>query len=138
MSGDEFIVLVCGGRDFYDRDTLNKVLDFFHKKYRITKIVNGGAKGADKLATEWSVNRQVPYQEYPADWSQGKGAGLIRNSQMLQAESINLVIAFPGGNGTKDMVSKANHAKIEVIEVKLKINLRSSFLESGSSILDRS
>lgn len=132
------IVLVCGGRNFHDRDTLFKVLNYFHTKYNITKIVNGGAKGADKLATEWSISQQVPYQEYPADWSQGKGAGLIRNSQMLQAESVDLVIAFPGGNGTKDMVSKSNHAKIEVIDVKLKINLRSSFSESGKSILNRS
>lgn len=36
---------------------------------------------------------------------------------MLKEGKPDLVIAFPGGNGTKDMVTKARKAGIEVIEV---------------------
>lgn len=55
---------------------------------------------------------------FPADWgSLGKAAGPIRNSLMLTEANPSLVIAFPGGKGTADMISKARAAGVKVIEV---------------------
>jgi hypothetical protein len=45
-------------------------------------------------------------------------AGGIRNQRMLDEEKPNLVVAFPGGNGTADMCRRANSAGLEVIEVR--------------------
>lgn len=112
------IVLVCGGRDFANKSLLYTALDSV--PFTITKIVNGAAKGADKLSTKWAKEKGIPFQEYPAEWNKyGRAAGPIRNSQMLQDEKIDFVIAFPGGTGTRDMIGKARSAGIQVLKVKV-------------------
>ncbi len=45
----------------------------------------------------------------------GKSAGSIRNQQMIDEGKPDLVVAFPGGFGTKDMVRRAKKHNIEVI-----------------------
>ena len=44
-------------------------------------------------------------------------AGPRRNARMLAEGKPDLVVAFPGGRGTADMVSKARAAKVEVMEI---------------------
>jgi hypothetical protein len=61
----------------------------------------------------------VPVSAHPADWfSHGKAAGPIRNQEMLAMEAPALVVAFPGGRGTADMVRRARKAGVDVLEVK--------------------
>lgn len=131
-------MLVCGGRNYADKVALYQTLDLLLSK--ISKIVNGGAKGADSLSTRWALDRQVNYKEYPADWSQhGKAAGIIRNGAMLIAEPIDFVIAFPGSSGTKNMIMRSKAAHIEVIEVRFKNGLpklHSSFKREDSVLRD--
>lgn len=112
------IVLVCGGRDFNNKSLLFEALNSV--PFTITKIVNGAAKGADKLSTEWAKEKGIQYVEYPAEWNKyGKIAGPVRNSQMLQDEDIDYVVAFPGGRGTEDMIGKAKAKDIEVLRVRV-------------------
>jgi hypothetical protein len=97
-------VLVCGGRDFADRDWLFRVLD----ELGPSEVIHGAARGADRLAGEWARARGVACREYPADWKgQGRGAGFRRNP--------DLVVAFPGGRSTADMVAKAGKAEVKVM-----------------------
>jgi hypothetical protein len=44
-------------------------------------------------------------------------AGPLRNYQMLEEGKPDLVVAFPGGGGTKDMVRRAVKAGVSVHEV---------------------
>jgi hypothetical protein len=54
---------------------------------------------------------------FPADWKRhGKSAGPLRNQEMLDAAP-DLVIAFPGGRGTADMVRRAKSVNVKVIEI---------------------
>lgn len=110
--------LVCGGRDYDDRDTLFILLDRIHRQRHISIIVHGNASGADKLAGEWAHFRGRECIYYPADWKRhGRAAGPIRNQRMLEAEKPDFVVAFPGGPGTADMKRRATEAGIEVIEI---------------------
>jgi hypothetical protein len=110
-------VLVTGGRDFSDCLLLYRVLDGLHMDRTITTIIHGGAPGADSEAGEWAMCHYVPEKIHPADWLRyGRSAGPIRNQEML-AELPDLVVAFPGGRGTEDMVRRAKQAGLEVIEV---------------------
>ena len=104
-------VLVCGGREYRDyakvRETLNAV------KPRI--LVHGGATGADKCCGLYAEEKGVPCMVIPAPWKKhGKAAGPIRNGWMLQLTKPTLVLAFPGGAGTSDMVKQALDAGIPV------------------------
>lgn len=81
-------------------------------------IIQGGARGADRAADEWAIINWVPLETYLPDWDKyRKAAGPIRNKQMLDEGKPDVVIAFPGGRGTANMVSLAKKAGVEVVEV---------------------
>lgn len=111
-------VLVCGGRDFRDKMYGWGWLQAIHLKRGITAIIEGGATGADALAAAWAKLEGVPTERFPADWkAHGRAAGPIRNQQMIDEGKPDLVVAFPGGRGTADMVRRAKKAGIPVREI---------------------
>lgn len=122
-------VLVCGGRNYSNKDRIIEVLDALNRAESITSIVHGGCKtwdkitrthvGADYLAGEWAVDMLLPVHEHLAKWKiYGRRAGPIRNRIMLRLHpDIEYVVAFPGGRGTNDMVQAALENDIPVIEV---------------------
>lgn len=110
-------VLVCGSRHFNDYSRLKEVLDEIHKATPIEEIIQGGARGADRLSVEWAVQNVIFQREWKADWDvHGKRAGPIRNYQMLREGKPDQVVAFlaPGSRGTKHMVEIAEKAGIPV------------------------
>ena len=122
-------VLVCGGRNFSDRNYLFAFLDELCKKRGWTAepdefgnylprvfIIAGKAKGADTFAVDWAVVNWCDFQEYPAEWDKyGKSAGYKRNTQMLVEGKPDIVVAFKGGAGTAMMKDIASKAGVEVI-----------------------
>lgn len=109
-------VLVCGGRRFNDAMTLGSWLGGIHKKSGISAIINGGAPGADFMAAKFGEWIGVPVETFPANWSEGRKAGPIRNAKMLAEGKPDVVVAFAGGKGTADMATKARAAGVRVIE----------------------
>jgi hypothetical protein len=80
--------------------------------------VTGGANGADHSAEDWAIDNGIVRRVFPADWDKHKrAAGPIRNKQMLVEGKPDLVLAFPGGKGTRNMVAQARSAGVDVIEV---------------------
>ena len=115
---DGVVVLVCGGRDFDNRDLVTSTLDRIHRERTIKLLIHGAANGADQLANDWAVAAQVSCQSYPADWLKlGRAAGPARNKQMLVEGKPHLVVAFPGGRGTANMVRQAKQMGVEVMQV---------------------
>lgn len=109
-------VLVCGGREFDDYSLMAKTLESLVRPN--TMIIQGGAKGADALAKLWAKASNILSVEYPANWNKyGKRAGYLRNKQMLDEGKPDLVVAFPGGKGTANMVKLAEEAGVKVIRI---------------------
>lgn len=109
-------ILVCGGRDY---DNLGLVLSVLSERVTSdTVIIEGGASGADFLAKCVGKYLGVDVETYPANWSKyGKAAGMIRNKQMLDEGKPDLVVAFPGGVGTKGMIRLAKEAGVDVLDM---------------------
>ncbi len=114
-----FCVLICGGRDYVDRERLFATLDRYHADAHFTLIIHGAARGADALADQWASYRNVMCRAYPAEWRKhGAAAGPRRTAKMIEEGKPDLVIAFPtGGPGTADMMHKARAAGVEVVAV---------------------
>jgi hypothetical protein len=108
-------VLICGGRQFADAAFLWKTMDDLHAKTPIAEVIVGGAVGADTLAEHWAKDRRIPYRIFMADWAtHGRAAGPIRNKAMLDEGKPDLVVAFPGGRGTANMLSQARAASVRI------------------------
>jgi hypothetical protein len=101
-------VLVCGGRNYSDYAFLSSVLTNIHTTTAITCIIHGAASGADSLADRWAAEHNIPVHVFPADWmTHHRAAGPIRNKQMLDEGTPDVVVAFPGNKGTRNMVAQA-------------------------------
>lgn len=108
-------VLVCGGRDFTARQMIFDALDQLSASHVITGVIHGRARGVDAMAGQWAESRGMPCVSMPADWNRyGKRAGSVRNQAMLDTYHPEYVVAFPGGAGTADMVSRSRAAGLPV------------------------
>jgi len=106
------VVLVCGGRNYHDQDRVNEVLG----SWRIGRIVEGDASGADYCAKKYGQAKGIDVATHAPDWkAYGKIAGPIRNQTMLKEERPTLVVAFPGGKGTNDMVRQSIDSGVPVL-----------------------
>lgn len=126
-------LLVCGGRDYTDAALLYRTLDALHREHQFRDFIQGGATGADRLAKDWArTYPEITRWECKATWTDlshpdaviktradgtkyDAKAGHRRNARML-GWAPDLVVAFPGGDGTADMVRQARGAGVEVIE----------------------
>ena len=82
-------------------------------------IIQGQARGADRMAAVWAFYRGVAMLAMPANWDYyDKRAGSIRNTWMLDFGLPDLLIAFPGGYGTANMVEQTRERNIQVGEPK--------------------
>lgn len=89
-----------------------------HSAWPITRVIHGGAAGADHFADGWAAVQKVPTTIFEARWDKdGRAAGPIRNQRMLDEGKPDLVLAAPGGNGTADMVRRAKAAGVRVVTV---------------------
>ena len=124
-------VIVCGGRDYDNEAFVFECLD----QLPIEAIIQGGARGADTLALRWGKQRLPPdcRLEFLAKWDKyGRGAGHIRNQQMLDEGKPDLVVAFSGGKGTENMVSRARKAGVPVWQPDIEPFSRLNNLEAGN------
>jgi hypothetical protein len=118
LEGRWMKVIVCGGRQFTDKEVVFDTLDLLHKDLGFTALVHGAAKGADSLAGAWATKRGIQALSFPADWeNEGNQAGLKRNRRMLEDATPDLVVAFPGGRGTTHMVRLAWSEGVKILRI---------------------
>lgn len=111
-------ILVCGGRTYKDAKALYKTMDSLTRYFTPNFcIIQGGAKGADYLADCWAKSKGIPVLSVNANWDYYKNAaGPTRNQWMLDYCQPDLVVAFPGGFGTDDMMAMAAFDGVDVYE----------------------
>lgn len=113
-------VLVCGSRALWDYWFVDQILSRLQKNdvhHDVVELAEGGAAGIDACAAAWAITNGVKYVTYNADWKKlGPAAGPMRNMRMLREFEPELVVAFPGGKGTRNMIKLATAAGIPVLE----------------------
>jgi hypothetical protein len=113
-------VAVVGSRDFRDRDRLFAELDALQGKHGgFLAIVSGGAKGADTFAEEYAKERNLVMYIIEPDWATyGRGAGVVRNAEIVK--QADLVVAFWDGEsrGTRSTIKLAEKREKPVVVVR--------------------
>jgi predicted Rossmann-fold nucleotide-binding protein len=103
-------ILVCGGRSF--GDTPEELAIVHEELSQIFEpgdvLIHGGCRtGADRHAAEWGKANGYEVRAYPVDHSLDgawPGAGPRRNKRMYLSSKPDMVVAFPGGRGTLNML----------------------------------
>lgn len=124
-------VLICGDRNWDDGEfisawverlaknhaSVHEALKNYPRGFDPLVIIEGEARGADKLARKAAERFGLGVLRFPARWARyGKQAGPIRNQQMLDEGKPDMVLAFhddiKNSKGTLDMIRKAESARI--------------------------
>lgn len=117
----EAVLAIVGSRSFSDYDLMCREIELFCPN--VTKIVSGGAKGADTLGERYASEHDIPTEILLPDWkAYGKSAGILRNKDIVAASTH--VIAFWDGvsPGTKHSIQEARKKKKELKLVLFKQN----------------
>jgi hypothetical protein len=108
-------IAVVGSRDFKDklrvRAWLSKLI------WPGDELVSGGARGPDRWAEGWAGENGIRMTIFHPDWSVGKHAGFLRNTQIV--EHADCVISFWDGisGGTQDTMKKAEKKGIPLLVI---------------------
>lgn len=137
----EFKLIVAGGRNFNDKELLNRELDKIVDWVKMSRpgysvsIVSGMAKGADMLGYLYSKENNLKCYEFPADWNNldvegaipkknrfGKTynvvAGHQRNQKMSEFGDALLLFWDGTSTGSKDMLNRMEKAEKPVWVVR--------------------
>lgn len=102
-------VVIFGGREYTDYEEfitkVVEILDGLELSPDNVEIVEGGARGADRLAKSFALDYGIRHKQFKAEWKKlGKGAGHVRNGKM--ADYCDFGIGFWDGEskGTKNMI----------------------------------
>lgn len=112
-------VAIVGSRKFKD---LELVYDFVNAMPVGATVISGGAVGVDTTAEGTARSRGIKVISFKPDWNRyGKGAGFVRNSDIVDA--CDVLVAFWDGSsrGTLDSINKAKAANKHVSIIRPKI-----------------
>lgn len=109
---------VVGSRNFNEYDLLESHLNSLLP----SQIIPGGAKGADSLAEQYAEKYSISIHVFKPDWKKyGRGAGIVRNKEIVDAA--DHVLAFWDGKskGTKSSIDHArkNNKPVTIIDISL-------------------
>lgn len=109
----EFRIVVAGSRDFNDYNLLSAELDKYLAGQTNITIVSGTARGADKLGERYAAEHNLRIERFPAEWEKyHKGAGPIRNAQMVESADAVIVFWDNESSGTKNIIECARKENI--------------------------
>ena len=113
---------IVGSRNFTDEEEfgirLYEALHAWNLEVKDLTIISGGARGADTLAERFARQHYLPTRIFHADWSKGRGAGIIRNRDIIA--SAEYVLAFPSRRnspGTMNSIGLARKKEKKLVIV---------------------
>jgi hypothetical protein len=104
-------LLIAGSRDMPKgyKKTIWKIIDGIVQQFalRIEEVVSGGARGVDSWGEAWAAANDIPVGRYRPDWKKhGQGAGMIRNTTLVNRCDAGIVFWDGHSRGTLDTVEK--------------------------------
>lgn len=124
-------VLVTGGRSYAEATTLERCLREMHAERPFDLLIHGASYhrpdrprwappievGADFFANRWGWANGIATAAFPAQWKTlGPKAGPLRNGRMIAVARPDVLVHFPGGNGTADCMRQAIASGIPTID----------------------
>lgn len=118
-------IIIAGSREFNDYELLKRVCDMYTNDRNDVTIISGGARGADKLGEDYSIERNFKLLRIEAEWNEyGRSAGYRRNCDMaITANNYidRMCVAFSIDNsrGTNHMINICKRYHIPCLKVEI-------------------
>ena len=111
-------VAIIGSSDFKNKELLDTTMKKIQEQNTITKIISGGAKGADTMGVQWANKNNIETLVFYPNFKKHKRAYHFRNRQIVIQS--DLIVAFWNGYSTrtKYTITFAKTLEKEVIVVK--------------------
>ena len=109
-------VYLSGGASYNDHRTIWSVLDSVFAKHPTMILMHGGSKtGAEKIASLWADQRNVPQIPFAPDFAKHSksSAPFKRNDAVLATVPVGIIL-FPGGGIQENLFDKARKMGIPV------------------------
>lgn len=114
-------VIIAGGRSVSLNESQRNALTRLLARFPEAVVMSGGAKGADTDGIALASGLGLETRVEVADWeTYGRSAGARRNAVLVnlaKEAGRAVLIAFPGGKGTEDMVVKCRRAGFMILRV---------------------
>ena len=109
-------LVVAGSRNITDYDIVKNGIDTLVRQGMvITAIIDGTARGVDRLASRYADENGIENIRVPAEWKlYHQGAGAIRNKKMAEMGDVLLAFWDGASRGTQNMINAANARGIPV------------------------
>lgn len=83
----------------------------------ISRVLCGGAEGADRRGAGWAHKHAIPVEFFEADWWRyGKKAGPIRNREMAEAAEALILVWDGKSKGSANMKREAERMDLKIWE----------------------
>lgn len=102
---EPFKLMISGSRSIKNLKMIFDELEKIYAAHPDIILISGGAKGVDSIAEEWGRFRKLPIEQHKPDWAKyGKGAGIVRNKEMVLAADFVLIFWDGESKGTKSVI----------------------------------
>jgi hypothetical protein len=111
---------IVGGRDFTDTTKFEEIVNnYINEIGTPSLIISGGAKGVDNFAENHALKYNIPTLILKPDWSKGKHAGLLRNTDIVNESTHVLALPTINSKGTYDSINKATKINkiVKIVQV---------------------
>jgi len=109
-------LIVAGSRGFDDYQLMVRSINSFRATHpRVTDIVSGTARGADKLGERYAEEHNMNIVSMPADWNtHGRSAGYKRNEEMAKVSDACICFWDGVSRGTSHMIDLAKEYDLDL------------------------
>ena len=109
-------LMVCGSRTITDEKFVFSKLDEYFALHKDLAILSGGARGVDAIGEKWATLHNVPIEFFLPDWKKyGRGAGIVRNKQMVEAADYAMIFWNGTSKGTKSVIDLCQKMQKEFV-----------------------
>ena len=112
---------IVGGRYFSDYNKFKIIVSEHIKDIGVpNEIISGGAIGVDTMAEKYANENNIPIIVFKPDWNKyGKKAGILRNTDIIEASTHVLALPCKQSIGTYDSINKAKKLNKELTIVNV-------------------
>lgn len=116
-------LIIAGSRELRNYGAVKYAVEkflFTYPETKITEIVSGTARGADRLGERFAEEYKIPVKSFPPSWDlEGRSAGCIRNIRMSHYADALVALKIDGveTRGTDHMIKQMESLKKPVVTI---------------------